>query len=451
MYDFHSTLFYYRFIFFSELILCQFIFCRCLKRKSKFWLRFSICFLISIGFILALPIPFYNWAYTSFIFFFIYLLTLGSMFFLFKESPMVLLFCSISGYSTQHIAFQMYSIINYATSPSEGPNINIYGDQIGNTKIETTIINIFIYILILFFVIFLVWLLFARKLNEKQGISIHHTVPVLLALVLIIASIILNSVTTYNSYEHYSKVDSIVSSSLSLIICILSLAIFYMDTHQKDLEEQLDTANHIIHEEEKQYQQSKENIELINLKCHDLKHQIRKITENKIDKNEIDEITDAIKFYDSKVKSGNSVLDVVLTEKAFLCNSNDISLTCLIDGSKLSFMEERDLYSIFGNAFDNAIEASKDLPNSKRVISLTSKTNNNIYVITMKNYTNVEPIFVDNLPQTTKSDKNYHGYGMKSIKRAVEKYNGHLNCFYSKNIFTLSIFFDLNDINLISK
>ena len=140
--------------------------------------------------------------------------------------------------------------------------------------------------------------------------------------------------------------------------------------------------------------------------------------------NEIDEITDAIKFCDSKVKSGNSVLDVVLTEKAFLCNSNDISLTCLIDGSKLSFMEERDLYSIFGNAFDNAIEASKDLPNSKRVISLTSKTNNNIYVITMKNYTNVEPIFVDNLPQTTKNDKNYHGYGMKSIKRAVEKYNG---------------------------
>ena len=369
------------------------------------------------------------------------------MFVLFKESPMVLLFCSISSYSTQHIAFQIFSLINYGISPNTGPELNIYGEKINDINVDTLIINIITYCLIFIATLYVVWILFARKLNKKSEIAFHHPVLLLLALVLIIASIVLNSVTTYASYENYSKINCIVSSSLSIIICILSLAIFYMDTHQKDLEKQLDTANHIIHEEEKQYQQTKETVELINLKCHDLKHQIKNIMSNKIDKNELDEISSAIKFYDSTIKTGNPTLDTVLTEKSFLCNSNDISLTCLIDGSKLSFMEGRELFSLFGNAFDNAIEASKNLSKDKRVISLTSKTMNNIFIVTMKNYSSHAPIIIDNLPQTTKSDKNYHGFGMKSIKRIVEKYNGHLSCFYSQNVFTLSIFFELDAIN----
>ena len=108
-------------------------------------------------------------------------------------------------------------------------------------------------------------------------------------------------------------------------------------------------------------------------------------------------------------------------------------------------MQETDIYSLFGNALDNSIEASLQVNENKRIISLTSSEKNNLLFVTLKNYTKNKPIFIDNLPQTTKDDKNYHGFGSKSIKRIVEKYNGTIHYFYDKEIFTLSIIFELDN------
>ena len=105
---------------------------------------------------------------------------------------------------------------------------------------------------------------------------------------------------------------------------------------------------------------SAENVDLINRKCHDLKHQIaalRRISDRREREESIQALEQSVMIYDSVVKTGNDILDTVLTEKSLLCESRGITLTCVADGDCLDFMDGVDIYTIFGNALDNAIES----------------------------------------------------------------------------------------------
>lgn len=61
-------------------------------------------------------------------------------------------------------------------------------------------------------------------------------------------------------------------------------------------------------------------------------------------------------------RTGNETLDIVLTDKLLYCEKNNVTITCIADGKSLSFMSEEDIYSLFGNALDNAVLAVEQLP-----------------------------------------------------------------------------------------
>ena len=53
--------------------------------------------------------------------------------------------------------------------------------------------------------------------------------------------------------------------------------------------------------------------------------------------------------------------------------------------------------------------------------------------------------FEDNLPVTTKHDKAYHGYGLRSIKNSVKKYNGVFQVKIKDGCFCLKILFPIKE------
>ena len=182
------------------------------------------------------------------------------------------------------------------------------------------------------------------------------------------------------------------------------------------------------------------------MKCHDLRHQIREYgKKSAISPESINDLEQMINIYDSNVKTGNETLDLILTEKSLLCQKKNIKLTCLADCSKIGFIDDSDLYSLFGNAVDNAIEAVMKIQNDdKRNISLIVRNVENYLSISIENYYEGEIKFGDDgLPLTTKFDTNYHGYGVKSIKYIVDKYHGTLSITAKKDIFKLYILFVL--------
>lgn len=208
------------------------------------------------------------------------------------------------------------------------------------------------------------------------------------------------------------------------------------------LRQELSIINLLHKKEHEQYELSKENIELINRKCHDLKHQIRAI--RNMDKEDIDkyleEVENSVRIYESIAKTGNEVLDTILTEKSLYCTDHNITVSCVADGSQMHFINTVDLYSLLGNALDNAIEAvEKFTDKDKRIIDVLIYRQQQFLAINITNPAPEVLEYMEEIPVTTKEDKDYHGYGIKSMKYIVKKYNGFLNIKEENGLFCLKI------------
>ena len=167
-------------------------------------------------------------------------------------------------------------------------------------------------------------------------------------------------------------------------------------------------------QQKEHYRIAKENIDIINRKCHDLKHQIaalRDMCTKEEREKYIEEIQDSIQIYEAMVKTGNDVLD-----------------------------------TIFGNAMDNAIECVKNLQKQeKRQIDVLIHRQHQFLIVQIMNPVEEELEFEDNLPVTTKHDKAYHGYGLRSIKNSVKKYNGVFQVKIKDGCFCLKILFPIKE------
>lgn len=222
---------------------------------------------------------------------------------------------------------------------------------------------------------------------------------------------------------------------------------YYVQCCQTQTWLEMEAMQNILQNQYTQYQQSRESIDLINRKYHDLKHQIAALrSEPDPEKREewLNEMESDIKTYEAQNKTGNSVLDTVLTSKSLYCQKHGITLTCVADGTLLSFMDIMDICSIFGNTLDNAIECEKKISDrEKRLIHISVSSQKNFVVICCENYFEGEIRFQDGLPVTTKQDSDYHGYGIKSIRYTAKKYGGTINVQSQDNWFVLKVLMPL--------
>ena len=103
-------------------------------------------------------------------------------------------------------------------------------------------------------------------------------------------------------------------------------------------------------------------------------------------------------------------------------------------------MNPCDLYALFGNAVDNAIEAVENVEDpEKKYIGLTVRLVGKFYSVHLQNYTREKVSFENGLPQTGKPDKNNHGYGVKSMQMLVKKYGGEISFIQEGDIFNLNM------------
>lgn len=211
---------------------------------------------------------------------------------------------------------------------------------------------------------------------------------------------------------------------------------------------ELEAIQSILQNQYIQYKQSRESIELINYKYHDLKHQIAvlRAEEDPEKRNAfLNKMEEEIKTYEAQNKTGNHVLDILLTGKTMYCMKHGITLTCIADGTLLDFMEVQDICTIFGNALDNAIECELKIEDrEKRLIHCTVSAQKDFLLISVENYYEGDIVFHGKIPVSTKKDVDFHGYGLKSIRYTVKKYNGVATIHTDEQWFTLKILIPLN-------
>lgn len=225
------------------------------------------------------------------------------------------------------------------------------------------------------------------------------------------------------------------------------LLAYHIQRCEDHVKAELDSIQNILRTQYSQYRQSQESIDIINHKYHDLKHQIAILRQEKnLDKKEeyLDEIEQGIQNYESMFKTGNNVLDTLITGAGLKCSRRDIAFTCVADGTLLNQIYVMDLCTIFGNALDNAIEYEVQVEDrEKRLIHVSVSRMNEFALIHVENYLQDTLEFHGNLPKSTKGDKTYHGFGLKSIKYSVEKYQGTLNVKIKDNWFVIDILIPL--------
>lgn len=286
------------------------------------------------------------------------------------------------------------------------------------------------------------------ELNLKKDLEeLHITRRELLVVIIIAASVFAMSNLSYldqnGLFSGTFVMDIFIIRTLVDLSGIAVLYAYHVQVKEIQIRFEKDTLHNIMEMQYKNYQLSKENIDMVNQKYHDLKHQINLLkTQAYVGKSTsyLEKMERDIRVYETQNKTGNQILDAVLTNKAMICQNKEIELKFIVDGGALSFMEDMDVSALFGNMLDNAIEsAEKQQEKQKRLIWLYVTKEKQFVRIRTENYCDEKVRFKNGMPVTTKKDRCLHGYGMKSIKSTVEKYHGSVVAAQENNWFELKI------------
>lgn len=429
----------YKVIFFIQLLVGEGMFLWRLERRRHFKLRFALA--ASAGLLAAclFPIRHYNAWYVSLLFFVLFGVSMAAVRVCFEEPWGNLLFCGIAGYTAQHLAYLCYTVLNEASGleavlgnvlvPYSSEPIDFGGGSL---------LQILLYVDCYVLVYGIVFDLFDEKLKGNHELYLGRTNMICLSGLLIGADVIFNMITNY--YTRGNLVSLLLERGYNILLCLLILAMLYNQLSSRQLKAELASVRHIVEQGKSQYELAKKSMDLMNMKYHDLRHQSQLLLKGgEAARQQGEELAEAVAGYGAILRTGNEVLDVILTEKMLLCEKKEIQMTAMADGTGLDFMKQHHLYALLGNAIENAMEAVEKLPKEQRLISLFVKRTGNLVSIHVENPCQEPPAMRGGIPLTSKEDRDFHGFGMLSMRTIAEQYGGTLTVRAENGLFSVDI------------
>lgn len=277
-----------------------------------------------------------------------------------------------------------------------------------------------------------------RELSSDKNTLFLNVIPLISGFIsLVLATICMNI--------HLSLfLDVMITISVLLLLAVnIFLSWFHtfiQEKNQKFLEMQIllqkeyDTAKYF---DALQKQNEKQKILI-----HDIRKHLLSIAELN-EKNEtekiaayINQIVQSSDLQDSVRVCDNDLLNTIIFRVKQRCRETGTSLITDIRTRCIDFLSEYDITALFSNLLDNALDATKNMPNSFIELSVTPH-NSKAVIITMINSCKSDP-FVGKYRRLISTKKNpwRHGYGMKSVQRVIHKYKGNSRLYYDAANFT---------------
>ena len=303
-----------------------------------------------------------------------------------------------------------------------------------------------LYMVVIYAVLYILIYLIERYLKkdiEELQITRRELLVVYFVLVVVYCISNVSYVDVKSIFSAGTAMDVFIIRTLADLSGMAVLYAYHIQVKEIQMRFEKDTLRNIMDMQYKNYKLSKESIDIVNQKYHDLKHQINLLKSGADSEKAgeyLEQMEREIKIYETQNKTGNKVLDTILTSKSMHCQRHGIELKFMGEGQLLNFMEDMDISALFGNMLDNAIESVVKIKDrQKRLISLHVIQDKQFIRIRTENYCEENVQFQDGIPITTKKDKRFHGYGMKSMKKIVEKYGGSVMAGKANNWFELKI------------
>lgn len=346
--------------------------------------------------------------------------------FLWKASPWTALFCASSGYLVQSIVYGLDRAA-HVTGIVQVPYTG-----------ALNLVDVLSYTVCAIIVLALFHRSITGRLQRSGLLGIRNPVMFFAVVLAMVVSLALDlSIKDILSYEipfRYAVTLSIVYIAICTFIVIAEFEILYNQRLQTDMV----TMERAMAEQERQFELSRSTIDAINRRMHDIRHHVIKLladteAQGAPSKETLRAIIHGINVYDAAVKTGNGPLDVVLTEKGLLCRRAGITFSCIADGQALDFMAAPDIYTLVGNALDNAIDAVSDIGgDDRRSIAFNLRRQMGMCSLSVENYFSGEAALADGLPVGG-------GFGIEKMLSIVERYGGSIVCTADGDVFHVDI------------
>ena len=270
----------------------------------------------------------------------------------------------------------------------------------------------------------------------------------LFALILLLLSFVNRSIF---GWELMTQLTQIIGIVVLLIVLVLVIYFAHDSVKTRLIQQEEEQSLEKMKVQYQYYEERLKDEQRVREIYHDMKNHLLVLqaqlkesgnTDNQRKKQEtekmLSKLQNEVSAYGNYIQTGNAFLDVILKDK--MAKEKQIDFLAEIDFSKGSFIEGLDISTIFGNAFDNAIEACIKLPEEERMITVKTGVRNHFLLILIENSAK------DFSETSTKEDDFLHGFGKKNIQKSVERYQGSCQWNYENGIFSLSILFPLQNI-----
>lgn len=397
--------------FVVQLTIMSAIFLPCKKRRLwglRYILSLAIIWLVGL---LRVPAP---WLYILY-----FALNGGMVIFVYNFKFLQSLFISICMYCVQHIASCLsYGIIFSVISICKDFRLYDYYFIIMPVVCALTMAAAYFTVV--------------RYINKMGDFQINYRVVLFIACAFLLVAALL---THYIRQMVFWQSAALVSlMAMAVLFALLVLVILFMNIKAVTLSQENIILTQLLNKDKQHYEQTRLSNEKIQIKYHDMKKLQRG---GIINYSELSDVDGDKEILFSTYFTGNSALDVVLSEKALMCERLGIRFICTADGKAIDFMKPHHIYSFMVNALENSIESVRKRDDNREV-EVVIVRKENMCIIKTVNYTDSETLdMCEGVPKTTKKNSEEHGFGVKSMRNVVNFYGGNIKFFVENHKFTM--------------
>ena len=150
----------------------------------------------------------------------------------------------------------------------------------------------------------------------------------------------------------------------------------------------------------------------------------------------LDELQAPVRNLTAAVWTGDETADYLINSKAAAAEADGVRFQVQVEFPRRTNIRSVDLCAILGNLLDNAIEAARQVENpERRTVALTIRRIHQMLVIKVENSFAGAPVQEKGELKTTKTEGSLHGWGLKSVQTAAEKYDGMVRAGVSGEVF----------------
>jgi len=287
------------------------------------------------------------------------------------------LFCATAGYTIQNLGSGTGEFLRLATHALTGAEMG----QLAATILSDCSV---------FAIVFVYYLVFIRHLGSlgQLGRDSRGMLAVLVGVILVVIAfdVVVRGLGREGAGLGFLLVLRVIHAAVSLFVLFAEYEMLY----NVKLNAEVAARERLSAERERQYELSRETIAAVNRRVHDIRRKVLgdlAASEAPINREVLAEVARDIEVYDAPVRTGNDVIDTILTEKSLVCRRRGVTLSCIADGTALAQLPTTDLYALFGVLLDGAIDAVCGLDDMRRrSVTLTLRRVGDLALVHLEHY-----------------------------------------------------------------